>query len=55
VSDAQRSLARQTDEPSVAEQRAQDHLELHGVRWDPMERDTRMLDHTDEFDRRLRP
>jgi len=55
VGDPQGSLARQTDELSVAEEPAQDHLELHGVRRDPMERDARMLDHTDEFDRRLRP
>jgi len=54
VSDSQPSLARQADEPPVAKQRAKDHLELDGVRWDPMKRAAGMLDHTDEFDRGLR-
>jgi len=54
VSDPQPSLARQTDEPAVTEERPEDHLELDGIRWDPLERDARMLDHTDEFDRGLR-
>ena len=54
VSDSQPALARQTNELPVAKQRAEDHLELDGVRWDPMKRGAGMLDHTDEFDRGLR-
>ena len=55
MSDPQPSLARHTNQLSVAEQRAEDHLELHGVWRDAVEGDARMLDHIDEFDRRLRP
>ena len=55
VSDPQPPLARQTDKPTVAKQRAKDHLELQGVRRDPMQRGAGMFAHTDEFDRRLRP
>ena len=54
VGDPEASLARQADEPAIAKQRAEDHLELDGVRWDPMKRGAGMLDHTDEFDRGLR-
>src|SRR5439155_13957411 len=54
MSDPQPALARETDELPVTEQRAEHHLELHRVRWDPTNRDLGMFDHADEFDRRLR-
>src|SRR5437016_1661889 len=54
VSDPQAALSRQTDELPVTEQRTEDHLKLQGVRRDPGDRDLGMLDHTHEFDRRLR-
>src|SRR5437868_6556103 len=54
VSDPQPTLARETDELPVTEQRAEHHLELHRVRRDPTNRDLGMFDHADEFDRRLR-
>ena len=55
VGDPEAALARHTDESAIAKQRAEDHLELHRVWWHPAERAARMLDHNDEFDRRLRP
>src|SRR5438046_8113038 len=55
VSDAPAALSWQTDELPVTEQGTEDHLKLQGVRRDPGDRDLGMLDHTHEFDRRLRP
>jgi hypothetical protein len=54
VSDPEAALPGQAHEPAVAKERAQDHLELDGVRRDPMKRGAGMLDHTDDFDRGLR-
>jgi len=54
VSDPQPALARQTDETAIAEQRAEDDLELHRVGRDPADSDPGMFDHALEFDRRLR-
>jgi hypothetical protein len=48
-------LAGQTDQPTVAEHRAEDHLELNGVRRKTAECRAGVFDHTDDFDRRLRP
>jgi hypothetical protein len=54
VSDPEAALPRQSHEPAVAQERPQHHLELDGVRRDPMKRGAGMLDHTDDFDRGLR-
>jgi hypothetical protein len=52
--DAEAALTRQSDEPPVAEQRPEHHLELHLIRRHPTKRDRRRLDHTRDGGRRLR-
>ena len=54
VSDPQSPLVRETDEPAIAKQRAEDDLELDRVGRDPMKRGLGVFDHTDDFDRALR-
>src|SRR5687768_8467098 len=51
---AEPPLARDPNEPAVAKQRAEDHLELDRIGRDPLKRGLGMFDHTDEFDRALR-
>src|SRR5437868_14671773 len=45
VRDAQAPLARNSYQATIAKERAEDHLELHGVRRDPAKRDARIGRH----------
>lgn len=55
MSDPQPSLAWDPDQPTVAKQRAKDHLELERIGREPAQGGAGMFDHTDDFDQRLRP